>query len=246
MSWVYLSPHFDDVALSCGGLVWEQVQAGEQVSIWTICAGDTPHGELSSFAQQLHTRWEIEQNAPHWRRYEDLTSCQRLGAGQRYFTVPDCIYRVDPMKGEPMYASEEALNGSLQPGDKMTVQALRKELKGLVTPEDRLVCPLALGKHVDHQMTRAATEGLALSLWYYADFPYVLKHPEELERIQTDGWVSQVYTITPPGLSAWQDSVAAHASQIGTFWVSEAAMHQALWDYLHWDDGIRLWRRPVV
>ena len=80
MLWIYLSPHFDDVALSCGGLVWEQVQAGDSVSIWTVCSGNAPGGELSPFAEELLLRWEADQDATAQRRLEDIHSCQRLEA----------------------------------------------------------------------------------------------------------------------------------------------------------------------
>jgi hypothetical protein len=36
MRWIYLSPHLDDAALSAGGLIYEQTQAGIQVEIWTF------------------------------------------------------------------------------------------------------------------------------------------------------------------------------------------------------------------
>jgi len=42
MHWIYLSPHLDDAVLSCGGIIWQQVQSGHQVEIWTICAADPP------------------------------------------------------------------------------------------------------------------------------------------------------------------------------------------------------------
>jgi LmbE family N-acetylglucosaminyl deacetylase len=83
MPWIYLSPHFDDVALSCGGLVWEQTQIGEMVSIWTVCAGEPPLGDLSPFAKELHSRWEVGQNAPNQRKNEDTRSCHRLGVSSR-------------------------------------------------------------------------------------------------------------------------------------------------------------------
>jgi len=72
MHWIYLSPHFDDVALSCGGLVWEQVQAGKAVSIWTVCAGSASVGDLSPFAKELHMRWEVDENETEQLRIEDL------------------------------------------------------------------------------------------------------------------------------------------------------------------------------
>lgn len=244
MPWIYLSPHFDDVALSCGGLVWEQAQAGEAVSIWTVCAGDTPAGDFSPFAQELHARWEVGQNAPAQRRIEDINSCHRLGASYRYFSIPDCIYRRHPQTGEFMYASEAALNGPLHPGDTQVIHALHKELRQSLQPDIFLVCPLGLGAHVDHQLTRQAAERLGRTLWYYADFPYVLHRNTLVEQMEQEGWLNQVFPVSQEGLVAWQDSISAHASQISTFWSSELAMRQSVKDYLHWYDGMPLWRMP--
>ena len=96
MSIIYLSPHLDDVALSCGGLIWEQTQSGDSVEIWTICAGDPPQDRLSPFAEELHQRWRVGHNAVDIRREEDIHSCRLLGAKYRHFEVPDAIYRIHP------------------------------------------------------------------------------------------------------------------------------------------------------
>lgn len=245
MTWIYLSPHFDDVALSCGGLLWEQTHADMVVVIWTICAGSPPRGKLSPFAQELHARWEINKNAPTRRKIEDAKSCHRLGAGCRYFSIPDCIYRRHPTTGEFMYASEAALNGSLHPGDAQVLYTLVNLLSRSLSPEVLVISPLALGDHVDHQLTRQAAERLGLRPWYYADYPYVLRFEEQLRHMHQADWVSQVFPISQAGLDAWQDSIAAHGSQISTFWPNEPAMRQAIVEYLQSNGGIRLWRKPA-
>jgi LmbE family N-acetylglucosaminyl deacetylase len=243
--WIYLSPHFDDAALSCGGQVWEQAKAGQAVSIWTVCAGEPPGRDFSPFAQELHARWEVGQNALVERRIEDVISCRRLGASYRYFSVPDCIYRRHPQSGEFMYASEAALNGPLQLGDTQLVHTLFTELSQSVQSEAVLVCPLGLGNHVDHQLTRQAVELLGLPLWYYADYPYVLRCKTQLEQMGREGWVSQVFPISQGGLAAWIDSISAYASQISTFWASDLEMRRSVMEYMQWNDGIRLWRKPA-
>ncbi len=224
--------------------MWEQAQHGELVSIWTICAGEPPFEDLSPFARELHQRWELGQNAPAQRRMEDRKSAQRLGASSRYFSITDCIYRRDPGTGEYMYAAEAALNGSLQAGDFRVIHKLQEELQRSLEPDVIFVCPLGLGKHVDHQLTRLAAEGLERCLWYYADFPYVLQNKTRLEQLETNGWISQVFPITQEGLAAWMDSISAHASQISTFWVNDLAMRQSVTEYLQSTGGIRLWKKP--
>ncbi len=245
MHWVYLSPHFDDAALSCGGLAWEQVQAGDTVSIWTACAGEPPAGELSPFAGELQARWKTGRDAPVDRRLEDLDSCRCLGAGRVYFTIPDCIYRRHPQTGEFLYASEAALNGPLHPGDAETISALQGQVKQLLAHGLRIVVPLGLGNHVDHQLTRLALEGLGFPTWYYQDFPYVLRCPVQVRQLESNGWESRLFTVSQAGLLAWQDSVAAHASQISTFWSGEIEMRGAIADYFRMTGGIRLWRKRL-
>jgi len=96
--WVFLSSHFDDVVLSAGGLVWELTQRGDEVEIWTICAGDPPSDKpLTDYAQLLHGFWNIGEDVPRKRSLEDADCCEVLGVTTfRRFTVPDNIYRYLP------------------------------------------------------------------------------------------------------------------------------------------------------
>jgi LmbE family N-acetylglucosaminyl deacetylase len=245
MQWIYLSPHFDDVALSCGGLVWEQARQGDQVSIWTICAGEPPPGDFSPFAQSLHDRWNFDKHAYIHRKEEDTRSCQFLGAKQHYFSLPDCIYRLDPQTHKHMYASEMALNGPIHPGDRQSLDHLQEELRLAVPTSAVLICPLALGNHVDHQLVRLAAEGLAQLTWYYADFPYVSQNTTQLDQLTREGWQSQGFTISAEGLEAWIYSIELHASQISTFWVDGQALRRAVTDFCQQSSGIHLWKKPA-
>ncbi len=248
---LFLSPHFDDVALSCGGFVWEKSRIGETVSIWTICAGDVPPGPLSAFAEKLHTRWQTGREAVTQRRLEDAASCQILGASFRHLAVPDCIYRT--YDHSHLY-SEETFMGPIHPAENALVDALaqqlqqellRQDLPGQDLPGHALVIsPLALGGHVDHRLTRAVAEKLDRELLYYADYPYCLNTEKELEQMRDSGWQPQLYPVSPEGLQAWQQGVAAYASQISTFWSDLSAMQQAIKNYRDHYQGSLLWQAP--
>ncbi len=225
--------------------MWEQVNTGQSVSIWTVCAGEPPDGDFSPFAKELHTRWEVGRSAPAQRRIEDIRSCQRLGSTPRYFSVSDCIYRRDPQTDDYLYASEAALNGPLQPGDAQVMGEVGEQIKLSLPDEAILVCPLGLGNHVDHQLTRLVAEGLGPPLWYYADYPYVLRSAAQLTRMEQEGWINQSFPISASGLAAWMDAISAHASQISTFWATNLDMRQAIMEYLHANGGIRLWKKPA-
>ena len=241
MEWIYLSPHCDDVALSCGGLLWEQSKAGERVRVWTLCAGDIPAGPLSSFAESLHQRWESGEGATALRRAEDLRACQLLGAEARYFDLPDCIYRRDKPGGEHLYASEQALFGSLNPAEEKLINNLAAELASRIPKEAQVVAPLALGGHVDHRLVRAAADKIEMQLWFYADYPYIERAGEQVwielsHREHTD------FPVSEAGLAAWEAGIAAHGSQISTFWSDLQGMQTAIRAYHQRVCGVRLYR----
>jgi len=246
MSWIYLSPHFDDVVLSCGGLIWEQTQASETVSIWTVCAGEPPSEPFSSFAESLHTRWEAGDQAVKRRRQEDIAACARISACPRHLAVPDCIYRytlADEAR-QFLYDSEDALFGPLHPAEQELVSQLTREFSVSLPADAEMVSPLSLFGHVDHRLTRSAAEGLGRSLWYYADYPYVMKTMDQIESLRQAGWQEILFPVSQAGLTAWQEAVAAHQSQISTFWPDLEAMYAEVREYCEMFGGAILWRPP--
>ena len=245
MRWIYLSPHFDDVALSCGGLVWEQVQAGQQVEIWTIAAGAPVDSlALSGFAQQLHERWKTGLEAVAIRRSEDEAAGQRLGATLRYWDLPDCIYRHLP-DGSWLVNGEDDLWQALHPQEEAVVERLCRWLAEGLRRGDALVSPLTLGNHVDHNLVRAAAERLNRPLWYYADYPYVVKSQSTENGKLGPDWQTVCQGVSRDGLRAWQEAVACHVSQLSTFWGGLDEMQTALENYWLSGGGTCLWKPPA-
>jgi len=126
------------------------------------------------------------------------------------------------------------------------ILSLQREILKFLPPDATVVCPLGLGNHVDHQLTRQVAEELDCQVRYYPDYPYVLRCKSQLDRMEQEGWLSRVLPISSDGLSAWMDSISAHRSQISTFWASDHEMRQAITDYLHSNSGVRLWEKPVA
>ena len=242
MHWIYLSPHLDDAALSAGGLIWEQSQAGESVSIWTLFAGDPAPGALSPFAESLHTRWGVGREAIAARRAEDHRACRILGARPYHFAIPDCIYRTSDQTHRHLYASEESLFGEVHPDEKILIQKIGQMLGDKIPPDVQVVCPFALGGHVDHRLTRAAAQRLDRPLAYYADYPYLLENP---------GWdpgqfSSTLHPVSAEGVAAWQNAVAEHHSQISTFWQNTDEMRVEIQAYAREMGGVKLWLTPEL
>jgi LmbE family N-acetylglucosaminyl deacetylase len=257
MNWTYISPHLDDAVFSCGGLIWEQTKQGKQVSIWTIFAGDPPEGPLSDFAEILQIRWQGGRDAISRRRQEDNLACMQIGASCRHFPFPDCIYRwihrlpddleveqnMNPLgKTEFFYPSHESLFGPIHSEEVGLAEPLSQLLAKLLPEETELVCPLALGNHVDHQLTRAAVEKLERRTWFYADYPYATDSLGQIEIMEKSGWRNQLFPISEGGMKAWKEAVAAYRSQISSFWDGSEAMKKELEDYREFFGGVMLWQ----
>ncbi len=239
--WIYLSPHFDDAILSCGGLIWEQSAAGMPVEIWTICAGDPPPARLSRFAARTHADWNTGTAAETvaLRRIEDRNAARLVGAVAHHFPIPDCIYRRHPATGRALY-TRTVFRAPAHVEAPLAGQ-IADLIRARLTEEDTLVCPLGVGKHIDHTLTRRAAEMLQRPLLYYADIPYALNYPRQ-RAARTRGMLALDYSISRDGLRAWQKGIAAYASQISGLFPDVESMRAAIKTY--WADkrGIILWQ----
>jgi LmbE family N-acetylglucosaminyl deacetylase len=153
---VVVSPHPDDAALSCGGLLRMARDAHLTiVSCFTRSAYaplDAAHGHRSRVTEL--------------RQREDQAYAECIGADLVSLPLPDTSVRhgpaSDPDRGldeEPAFADE--LLGRLG-------SALAE------TPADWLLSPLGIGRHRDHVLVRDALRQIEppMSLLFYEDLPY--------------------------------------------------------------------------
>lgn len=240
---IYLSPHLDDVALSCGGQIVEQRMNGRSVLITTIAAGHPP-ATLSELARNLHEHWELLSNAVTIRREEDKLACALLDADYLHWNIPDAIYRLHPIDQTPLYPTMEMIVEPILPVDHGLIVALVKALQTLPTHQ-QVVAPLAVGNHVDHQITRLAAEYcFGSSLLYYEDYPYA-HLPGALEKVirPVEGWQSEVIDLSEQTLMTKLQAVASFESQLKSLAGSRLSMEYMLTDYTTSVGGERLWQR---
>jgi LmbE family N-acetylglucosaminyl deacetylase len=241
MRWIYISPHYDDAVLSCGGLIYDQTLKGILAGIWTVCAGFPPKDRpLSPLAQRIHGEWKTKSGRGTiiLRRKEDRASAATVGATVRHFPVPDCIYRWSE-EGAPLYPND--VFDPPHPEDSGLPEAMAHLLLHGLRKTDVIVVPLSVGHHVDHVLTRLGVEKMGRSILYYVDTPYILTRPKELKPTSR-GLSSQLFRVSRAGLKAWQDGISAYKSQIGGLFGSEEKMRSDIRDYWSKEKGIRLWQ----
>ena len=240
---IYLSPHLDDAALSCGGQIFAQTTTGQSVLVVTVMAGAVPDGELSDFAAELHARWELGADATAVRRAEDAAACAILGADFLHWDVPDCVYRRSAVTGQPLYPTWPDVIDAVHPDESALINQLAECIAGL-PGHGRLVAPLGVGRHADHQVSRLAAECAADGdLVYYEDFPYVREAGALTAVIPQDdaNWQATAVPLQEEALAAKVEAIAAFVSQLSTFFDGRADLAAQINAYAERVGGERLW-----
>ncbi|HUG15168.1 MAG TPA: PIG-L family deacetylase [Thermomicrobiales bacterium] len=172
-SQIFVAPHSDDVALSCGGAVALAAKSGTP-TIVTLFAG-RPSGPVGEFARLQHERWGLaDDEVFERRRREDRCAASALGPSVRvsWLDYLDAIYR------DPRYSFEDALFGELAIDDRALIAPIADALA--LTGAGEFVVPVAIGHHVDHQLAHLVGGALAArgyDVWAYEDMPYALLDP---------------------------------------------------------------------
>lgn len=229
---VVLSPHLDDAALSCGGLIAAALARGERALVVTLCtAAPPPEGPFNAVAVEFHADWGLEAAAVmDTRLAEERLSMQRLAVDYYWADLLDAIYRVPDA-----YYSRDTLFAEPTADDPLHAQ-LRELLAELRrrAPAARFYAPLGVGSHVDHLVTLAAARAAALpALSLYEDVPYVLQ-PGALEmRLEHagQGLEPRLEPFDAAALAVKIDSIDAYVSQVGELFGGSAPMAEAITRY---------------
>jgi len=151
---LYVSPHADDVGFSAAAQLARDVAAGARATLLTLFEPPEPE-----------------------RRGEDDGFGRAFGAALWRGDWPDAIVR------RRRYRSPAQLFSPLRADEAPLVEAIRVTLQARVDAgARRVVAPLGVGGHVDHQIAHAACGALVgAEVSYYEDTPYVLT-PFQLPR----------------------------------------------------------------
>lgn len=241
---IFLSPHFDDVVYSCGGTLGVQVSNGLHPLVITVFGGIPPQGlELSPFAFQTHREMgAINLDAATLvarRRQEDANALDYLRADYLWLDYLDAIYR-----GNPAYylAEDQLIGGEVHPADTSIERQLAQDLVALHErlPDTVWYAPLAIGRHVDHQIVASAADRLTqrgANVKFYEDFPYALEEGALEARIkELGGALEPAFVEMSEMLPMRLEASDMYASQIQLNFGDRASMHNAMENYTH---GIR-------
>lgn len=235
---LFISPHADDVPLSCGAFLSHLCHTLEEpATVLTVMSGDVPEPlPQTPIVQDLHQRWHIGHNPSLERRAEDTRACEILGAQVQHTPIMDCVYRT--IDGEALYPDEASLFGELHAHDPAFAQLDQWSDEFDIVP-DTLYLPMAIGNHVDHQLVRAwglkfSGSHPQMTVKFYQDYPY--SENQKAMQKTVDTFPVSIYPV--PFACSEQDienklkSIEAYRSQLSTFWHSVAEMRQSIRQYM--------------
>lgn len=161
---IVLSPHLDDAALSCGGLLASLRGTARGLVITISCAD--PIRARKGFASSEE------------RRIEDQRAMESIGCSYIHLGFEDAVYRRSPATGELIYLKPREKWQGVRYEDAGHVEELSLILRRLCLDLGRvlLLAPMGVGFHVDHAIAARVALRLArgrVKLLFYEDFPYV-------------------------------------------------------------------------
>ena len=220
---VYLSPHLDDAALSCGGAIMAQLAAGERVLVVTISTASPPAGPFSALAEELHANWGLAADQAVAARLveerEDYYWLDRLDAIYRYpeaYHTRDALFSA-PAPNDPLFIDLHTFFG-----------ALRERV-----PSATFYAPLGVGSHVDHLLSHAASRvTLGAAVRFYEDLPYATTPGALDTRMrQLDESISSATISIDATLAQKLHAIHAYASQLKELFGGPDAMEHIMTAY---------------
>lgn len=174
---VILSPHLDDAALSCGGLL--HFLTGRQASSLVIsiyCGNPSAVKSSNGSLRTLQRRGHVN---PRLRRREDVNAMHWADADFVHLSFADGIYRRSPLSNQFIYRQVRERWVAPRVDDLAHVEELYLVLQRLCLNLGRilLISPMGIGQHVDHTIVARVALRLAdrgASLLFFEDFPYVV------------------------------------------------------------------------
>ena len=176
-STLLLSPHLDDIALSCSdhAVSWAQQQTELHVlSIFTEF-GDAG---TASYQGRFITEQGFSNTVDYGeaRRAEDKEAMQELGLDYSYLGELDAGFRRNS-EGFLYEDYRDLTPWKVDCHSPEIVRRIAEHLAKISTRYEYVVIPLGVGGHIDHWITREAAETVwpASKRIYYLEFPYALR-----------------------------------------------------------------------
>ena len=183
----FISPHFDDAVFSAGALMTYLAKHVSVTVINIFTKASEPPYTLSADMFLRQCGYNDAQKLFADREREDASVFKSINVKVINLSFSDALWRKKKHPGRlarffpniaglsatyPTYKFH-AIKGKIAKADLDTIVEIKDELKDKVRDADSVVfCPMGVGKHVDHVITRAVCDELFRDVIRWSDFPY--------------------------------------------------------------------------
>lgn len=154
---LFLSPHLDDVAISCAGRIIHELAKGKHILVATLFS--------------LGSETDESKKVYSCRRQEDEEAMQLLGVDHILLDLKDAPCR------DNFYSSFERMFIEESKGDKDFQTKVSTQIKQICEEHQPEIVffPLAIGGHIDHRLTCRGFSAVRqrTKVEFYEDRPYV-------------------------------------------------------------------------
>lgn len=167
---LFISPHLDDVAFSCGGTLVKLAGENWRTILVTIFTKSVVNPTSFALACQTDKGLSAEVDYMKLRRAEDINFSRIANAAELFHLD----FAEAPHRG---YNSAPELFAGIKSGDEIW-RDVGGELNRFQA--DRIFAPQGIGNHVDHLQTIKAVLSLnrKTQVFWYRDTPYAIRNPK--------------------------------------------------------------------
>ena len=207
---LFISPHLDDVAFSCGATVSWLASRGWRCVLATAFTRSVHNPTGFALACQTDKGLPVDVDYMALRRQEDAACGQALGTeAVRWLDFAEAPHRGYDTAAQ-LFAPPLVGDSVVEPLSQ-ALSALCREWQPAIT-----FAPLALGAHVDHvQLQRAVrlAVGAQAPVAWYRDMPYAMRAGDDASCAA--GIASVAVALGDQHLQAKLDGCACYGSQLG-------------------------------
>ncbi len=247
---VFLSPHPEDVLMACGGTLAYLSARGARVLVLALFARVPMSGEDNGNHERTFV-WP-PRDPDLWARVvaESHAAYRALGVEVHYGQYLPAPFRRHPLEGRRLYPAPWSYHRAPDASEGDVPLRIAGEVSTLSSSGARVYLPLALGRHVDHVLTRRSDQALkqqGYEVFYYEEFPEVLNSRQARHLVER-GWRPWMVPLSSHDLSIKVKALQAYKTLVPLFFGNLYEMRRRIQDYMYTVSGLgypaeRFWSR---
>lgn len=246
---IFVSPHLDDVVLSCAEIIVKEVSCGNSALILNVFTKEYNDDSISENAKNFHDLCGYSNKPITNRKIEDQRALKTLGVESLYLDEYEALYRKNINNEFHYYQPQSHFNSELS-NELSYINRLTARIESILNylEFDYIYIPLGIGNHIDHLIIRYVFEKIVANkkIIYYEDIPYKLEYGNLMPSSYTFELESEIIEVDSELFRKKIEALKYYTSQIPILWENKEDMMEQLsraYIFVNSVAYIRVWRK---